>query len=300
MSTATGSLINLTASLAGVGSNSWALDGTTALGDVCLAPISVAIVAAQPTVLEIESSCLVAVASGNATVTHAITYALDRPPARTGAGSIALALRISSRSWLSGGSVESAGVRSLDSSLGLLGASPATHVQYVPYGHASGTPIAAAGGFYAGFPPGTGTFDYGASASYSMVIPLSTLYPVAGRGNNTGLGFTFALAPGGLGGGGDPLPPVLTGSTATDVSGVRFTFARSGLGLRGPSAAFASTAYVVVGAPDWRPALDWYISSWPALFEPVANVSALWGAMQYADYRRRSTPASCATLWGCA
>jgi hypothetical protein len=234
----------------------------------------------------LEVACVVANLS--LPVIHEVTFSLGDPPSFTSAGSPALALRVTSHSWLArGANVTAAGVTSLDSSLLVRGASPSTHLQYVPYGHVDqGAPLSPGGGFYAGFAPGTGTFRYGGDDPFTMVAPLSTLYPPTGAASG-GLGLTFLLDPAG-----GPLPPLLTGTTTTDAAGVRFTFARAGLGLRGEGAAHAAVALVVAGAPDWRPALDFLVTLRPALFEPAADVSALWGAMQYADFRGQALNAS--------
>lgn len=261
-------------------------------------PPLVTVSAAEPTFLTVEITCI-ALNVTAVPVVHEITYDLTAPPSRTSGGSLALALRVTSHSWLASGSNESAaaGVTSLDSSLLVKGASPSTHLQYVPYGCSDqGAPLSPGGGFYAGFPPGTGTFHYGINSytgedgPFTMVAPLSTLYPPLGGAAEGRLGITFLLDP--LGG---PLPPVLTGTTTTsDSQGVRFTFARSGLGLRGSAraAAHSAVAYVVAGAPDWRPALDFLVTLVPSLFEPAADVSGLWGAMQYGDYRGQALNAS--------
>lgn len=316
VSAVTGRLTAFSAALAGWRNSSWAVDASTQLSDACVTPAAV-VVTGGGALVTVETTCAVRLAAFPSTaprggsdsppgiasrggvvaasvnVTHVVTYAFEEPLV-TPTGTPSLALRVVSASYLEGGDALEAGVGSLDSSVQLL-----THdassllLQYVPY--ASAAPLSKAfgsgGGYYAPWRPGSGTFAYGndgAANEFIMAIPLSTLHAADG----SGLALTFALSADAADG---PLPPVLNGSTTTDADGVRFTFARGSLRLRGAGTPFATTAYLVATPPDWRAALDWYSTRHAALFVPTApraQVAPLWGASGYGDYRGQAVDAA--------
>ena len=312
VSSVTGHLTALNASLSGGGSSSWAVDASTLLSDACVSPAVVVVTGGGGAVVTVQTTCAVRLAvagplrSALFNVTHVVTYAFEEPLV-TAVGTPAVALRMVSGSYLEGGDGNGtleAGVGSLDSYATLLGTAPL--LQFVPY--ASVVPLSkdygGGGGYYAPWRPGTGTFAYGnngalnAGAStndFIMAIPLSTLYAAADAadgGSGGGLALTLALSADAADG---PLPPVLNGTTTTEASGVRFAFARSGLRLRGASSPFTTTAFLAVTPPDWRAGLDWYTTRHAALFEPTApraQLAPLWGASGYGDYRGQALNAT--------
>lgn len=193
---------------------------------------------------------------------------------------------------------------------------PMSLSQWLPYSEPTG-PFASSGGFYSGFPPqnqvgkcdvpillchnssvvchlcaqsyGYGSLDFAGDSLSRIAIPLTALY----SSNGAGLTLVVALPPGG-----DAVSamPAMTARTSADNRGVGVDFDISGVRLwltdSPVGSLYASEMYLAAtAAADWRPALAWYVGSWPGAFEPApgVNTSKIEGAMQYGDWRNQET-----------